>query len=364
MTTLPRLLCNQRVIKSFRFRECNRLILRSLCSSLPKPELPPFDGNGNKYIKPPSKWRKWLGEKVFKFIEGYEEVLKKFPPVYRVYRVFSVGTKDIYRDFVEYMRISKELTFGRSARTLSFKELVIYYETPKSLWKVSPTLLISVLPFANYVIFPLAYAFPKQLLSHHFWTLEQKVNFQLESHTKRLGFFKPVLRHLQNKQSLIVDEKHKLDLNTVFEKLGSGQHPSVEEVVSIKHVFDSGHPYSMERLRSRHLSDLCRIHGLSSIVLPYGRRYRLMSHAGYLREMDIALTREGGSESLAVHDLRQACFLRGLNPINTKEEELVSWLNQWLRLSSFCDGHTFSLLLHSPIFLSYNHPSNWKLIYK
>jgi hypothetical protein len=335
-----------------------------LCSSQSSPPATSFNGNnnGNKYIKPPPRWRKWLGQKVFKFIEGYEDVLKKFPRVYRVYQVFSIGTKEILKDFVEYMRISKELTFGRSARSLSFKELVIYYETPKSLWKVSPTLLISVLPFANYVIFPLAYAFPKHLLSHHFWTLEQKVNFQLESHTKRLQSFKPVMRHLQNKQSHIKDAEQQHDFNTVLEKLGSGQHPSIEEVISIKEVFQSGHPCSMEALRSKHLSDLCRIHGLSWI-LPYGRRYRLMSHAGYLREMDIALTREGCSENLAIHDLKQACFMRGLNPINTKEDEMISWLNQWLKLSSVCDGHTFSLLLHSPIFLSYNHPSNWKLIY-
>ena len=30
------------------------------------------------------------------------------------------------------------------------------FQYPKDVWKVSPTLIISALPFANYVIFPIA----------------------------------------------------------------------------------------------------------------------------------------------------------------------------------------------------------------
>ena len=339
----------------------------SFVRSISDPSKPTPKIDEEKYINPPSKWRSWLADKVLNYLENK---LKKYPAVYKLYRMpslFWVGSKELLGDLVEYMKISGDLTLGRSTKSLTFKELVIYYETPKSLWKVSPTLLMTgatmPIPGSGFIILPLANAFPKHLLSHHFWTLEQKVTFELELHTKRLQSFKPVFRHLQNRQSKIYDVNQRQDWNNILEKLGSGQHPSVEEVISLKSIFESGHPYSMESLGNSHLSDLCRLHALSSSIVPYGRRYRLMRHAAFLHEMDNALNREGGAESLSIHDLKKACFFRGLNAINTKDEDLVPWLNDWLKLSSICDGHTFSLLLHCPIFLSYNHPSNWRLIY-
>lgn len=326
-------------------------------SSLPKsPVKEPL--SSTDYVSPPGRIRRYLGQKVVKFIEGYEEILKKFPSVYRVYRVFSVGTKELYQDSVEYLNL-----FGRDVRSLSHRQLLIHYETPKALLKVTPTLLISALPFANYVVFPLAYMFPKKLLSHHFWTLDQRVNFQLQDSISRLKYYKPVFRHLQNKQSLVHDVMIRSRLYNILSVLGSGLHPPVEDLVYIKKIF-SGPPYSLDSLNSSHLSDLCRIHGLRHGLLLLGRKYRLTRHAALLREMDLAIEREGGSANLPTNDLRKACALRGLNPVNTSSDQLSSWLSVWLSLSEHCnEPKSFSLLLHTPIFLSYNHPSNWRLKY-
>lgn len=53
----------------------------------------------------------------------------------------------------------------------------------------------------------------------------------------------------------------------------------------------------------------------------------------------------------------------GLNPSNLTSEELVCWLEKWMKISKQVDDENISLLLHSPILLAYNEQSNWTLIY-
>lgn len=54
---------------------------------------------------------------------------------------------------------------------------------------------------------------------------------------------------------------------------------------------------------------------------------------------------------------------QGLNPANVSDEEMIKYLKNWISLSSQIDTECFSLLLHAPILLAYNAPSNWRLIY-
>ncbi|XP_033208158.1 uncharacterized protein LOC117167380 isoform X8 [Belonocnema kinseyi] len=60
----------------------------------------------------------------------------------------------------------------------------------------------------------------------------------------------------------------------------------------------------------------------------------------------------------------EAVSFRGLNPVNMSTESMQEWLNQWLSVSSEVNEISISLLLHCPILLAYNHPSNWTLLYR
>lgn len=53
----------------------------------------------------------------------------------------------------------------------------------------------------------------------------------------------------------------------------------------------------------------------------------------------------------------------GLNPANLHDEQLTKYLTDWINLSTRIEKDCFSLLLHAPILLAYNAPSNWRLIY-
>lgn len=74
-----------------------------------------------------------------------------------VYRVFLSGVKDFFGDMKKYLkitRIANGSTLGM--RALTRKELELYYQMPREMMKIAPVLLVSALPFANYVVFPIA----------------------------------------------------------------------------------------------------------------------------------------------------------------------------------------------------------------
>lgn len=82
-----------------------------------------------------------------------------------------------------------------------------------------------------------------------------------------------------------------------------------------------------------------------------------------LQQMDKAITREGGVHNMPTEALRKSCFIRGLNAQLLSNEEMINWLNEWVKVSLAVSSEHFSLFLHLPILLSYNYPTNWALIY-
>lgn len=102
------------------------------------------------------------------------------------------------------------------------------------------------------------------------------------------------------------------------------------------------------------------MHGLRRTIF---RKNKLKYRAFLLLEMDKAIIREGGVDALTMDTLRYACHLRGLNGSHLTNQEMKNWLSKWLKISQNVDKNSYSLLLHTPIFLAYNHSQNWVLIY-
>lgn len=102
--------------------------------------------------------RGYVFTRYFDYLQNYDKVLeKKFPAAMHVYRVFMVGIKDFYADTKKFLKITRIAnTSSNGLKALTRKELELYYQMPRDMMKVAPVLLISALPFANYVIFPLA----------------------------------------------------------------------------------------------------------------------------------------------------------------------------------------------------------------
>lgn len=273
------------------------------------------------------KIRFYVLHRYAEYIKNYDKILeKRFPSATQVFRIFMVGVKDFYNDVKEYMKIIRILnTSGKGFTSLTRKEIELYHQMPKDMMKVGPVLLISALPFANYVIFPLAYLFPRHLLTSHFWNLQQKSEFTVLWLKDRLMHNRPVFRHLQEPLKTLKCHELYEPWKKILGMLGSGVQPSVEEILECAELF-ADKPYSIPYLKRSHV--VCK---LRSCILPlqhfyfqkellqmhdmrvgiFRRRARLRHRAKILREMDRAVIREGGVHNLPTDALRMACFIRG-----------------------------------------------------
>uniref|UniRef100_A0A336KLY7 CSON006735 protein n=1 Tax=Culicoides sonorensis TaxID=179676 RepID=A0A336KLY7_CULSO len=309
--------------------------------------------------------RGYLFGRFFNYVQNYDKVIeKRYPKAVHVYRVFMTGVKEFFKDMKRFMKITKIANDApEGLRVLNRSEIECYYHLPKDMFKIAPTLIISALPLMNYVVFPLAYMYPRVFLTTHFWTEKQKDEFRVAYMRERLIYNKPIFRILQARLDLLkkTDENREEyeKLNEIFGHLGSGTHPLPEEIIAIKSIFTKT-PYNLESLGSRHLTYLCYLYSLHTWP---GKRGRLAERSYLVHHMDLAINREGGAHNMTTEALRHSCYLRGLNPTNLSDEEMKQYLTKWVQVSEVVDGDSVSLYLHLPILLAYNHPNNWKLIH-
>lgn len=202
--------------------------------------------------------------------------------------------------------------------------------------------------------------YPRHLLTSHFWSIQQKNEFQELFLKERTSHNRKILRVLQSKlDATRLSSCHK-KWNYVLGLLGSGTHPTAEEILSVQEIFNES-PYNIETLTSSHLTLLCKLHGIHHVYL---KRVRLSEYVYTMYHMDLAIKLEGGVHNMPTDALRHSCFLRGLNPSNLRNEEMIQWLREWMKVSEKIETENISLYLHLPILLSYNHPNNWKLTHK
>lgn len=189
-------------------------------------------------------------------VQNYESVLEKnFPKAVKVYRTFFDGMKDFYSDMKRYLKIVRIVTSSSlGLKALNRQELELYMQLPRDMVKVAPAIVLTAVPFVGYAVFPLIFGFPRVFLTHHFWTSQQKIEFQQYYATQRLSYNKPVFRLLQSK--LEVDEVKKdplsKQLDNIFGLIGSGLHPSVDEILEVKEIFAKP-PFEYDSLSMKHI---------------------------------------------------------------------------------------------------------------
>jgi hypothetical protein len=111
---------------------------------------------GSEKQKSTKKIKDYALSRYMQLVRGYEKVLeKKFPTAMHVYRIFMVGIKDFYKDMKNYFKIHRRLSRPARFKCLTRKEIELYHRMPKDMIRVAPMLILSTLPFANYIVFPL-----------------------------------------------------------------------------------------------------------------------------------------------------------------------------------------------------------------
>ncbi|XP_067646824.1 LETM1 domain-containing protein 1 [Eurosta solidaginis] len=297
----------------------------------------------------------------FDYITNYEKLLEKnFPSAMKVYRTFVDGVMDFYNDMKAYLKVLRIVNSSPlGLKALNRKELELYMQMPRDMMKVAPALIGATLPIVGYVVMPLIFAFPQQCLCSHFWTIQQRTEFQQAALCKRLKNNKPVLRILQSKLKSAEKHGNHTELKEILGMLGSGFHPTVESLLKVKDIFASS-PYDLLSLNRNHINTLCQLHGVPTLLF---KRFRLSEHAFLVHHMDLAIVREGHVHNMHPEVIPRSCYIRGLNPVNLSHDEMISWLRNWIRISTALEEQHISMFLYLPVLLGYNHPNNWKLIY-
>ncbi|XP_075898604.1 LETM1 domain-containing protein 1 [Nelusetta ayraudi] len=300
---------------------------------------------------------RYVGAKLQKLNIKYEGFLKRrFPRFFALYHTFVEGFKLLYRDAQDVSKIkSKMISDGVPFHDLSYREMEKLRQFRRDVIKATPLMLITIPPFANYLVFVLMYYYPRQVLIPHFWTPSQKVAFRGVYHCLRAEHHMPVLQGMQKTSSPVQDGHLQNRLQHLCAKVQNGENPKVSEILAVRGLF-SGSPLGMRRMSVDHMRRLSPLLFLTPRLPAFLIGRRLNSHGRELLLLDRALSRLGPHQ-LDDSEVRQACFIRGINPDSLSGGQCREWLSQWLQVSSSLKESEVSLLLHSLVLLSANYPT-------
>ncbi|XP_076460103.1 LETM1 domain-containing protein 1-like [Babylonia areolata] len=305
-------------------------------------------------VQPPGFIKRLLVDRVITIVNNSTNRLEKaYPTVFQIYKTFKTGLSGFVQDSREYYNVSTEVWSGHSLRDLSRKELEILRQVPRDFVKIIPVLLVSLVPGGSGA-FPIAYVFPRLLLSHHFWTEQQRHEFWQKELKHRLEHLQPILDNMQLMSRHIDDPDMECKVLNIVRKLQHSVHPTVTDILVVKPLFES-YPYNLERLSIAYVRHLGKLMRMSL------RRRWLRHDAMLLHYTDMAMAREG-IENMNDFELERACFWRGLNPVGLQRHERISFLHHWTAISQTVDEHSASLLLHLPLLLAFCQPTNRDLM--
>jgi len=318
------------------------------------PNLEPSGSNSRRGIL-----RLTLFQRLFEYIAGYETVLQKMLPnkAFKAYKTFSSGSKSLFRDMTSFASVYGTLSASRNyqamAATLSAKQLGLYLSLPAELRRVGPVLVVSALPMAQNVVFPLALMFPKILLSKHFWDEKLRLEVMADNIRTRHSYYTLIFKRMVSLQKATRGPAAiaTLPLRKCLGKLANGKHPTSNDIIVMAPWFSS--ECALNKLPHYHLWWLVKIHENVGLFPAIFTLDKLTMFSNMLLEIDKALVREDPSK-LDLLDLRHHCHVRGLNIRTSSEDQMRAYLNDWLRVSLQLKPHQATTLLHLPVLLGYN----------
>ncbi|RVE70951.1 hypothetical protein OJAV_G00069500 [Oryzias javanicus] len=329
-------------------RMCHRLSSVRLCgigtgSSIPSLYLPGLSQQSRSPLcrhYTSSKVRRGLGRFISSRLQAanikYESFLKKrFPRFFLLYHTFMEGFKMLFYDAKEVKRIKTKMFYGGvKYQDLTYREMEKLRQFRRDLIKAIPLVMISIPPFANYLVFVLMYFFPRQLLIPHFWNPKQQIEFRSVYHSIRAQHHRPVLQELEDTSHLIKNVQAQTCLKSLCDNVKRGANP---------------HSWSNAAHQPPALPDA------PPPELPDGPKAEQPRPGAAPAGPSLSRL---GLHQLNESELRQACYVRGINAHCLGANQCREWLSRWLQVSSSLKDSEVSLLLHCIVFLSANYPNS------
>nr|XP_005908746.1 PREDICTED: LETM1 domain-containing protein 1 isoform X1 [Bos mutus] len=292
---------------------------------------------------------------------------RHFPRFYVLYTIFMKGLQMLWADAKKARRIKTNMwKHNIKFHQLPYREMEhlrqvctrdrypeVHGEFRRDVTKCLFLGILSIPPFANYLVFLLMYLFPRQLLIQHFWTPKQQIDFLDIYHALRKQSHPEILCYLEKVVPLISDAGLQWHMTELCTKMQRGTHPAVHDILALRECF-ANHPLGIDQLRALQMKALCRAMLLTPYLPSVLLRHRLKTHTTVIHQLDKALAKLGVGQ-LTAQEVKSACYLRGLNSTHIAEERCRTWLGEWLQISCSLKETELSLLLHNVVLLSINY---------
>ncbi|XP_004637875.1 LETM1 domain-containing protein 1 isoform X1 [Octodon degus] len=291
-----------------------------------------------------------------KAINGkYHRFLSRhFPRFYVLYTIFMKGLQMFWADAKKARRIKTNMwKHNIKFHQLPYREMEHLRQFRQDVTKCLFLGIISIPPFANYLVFLLMYLFPRQLLIKHFWTPKQQIDFLDIYHALRKQSHSEIISYLESVIPLISDAGLRWHLTELCSKIQNGTHPAAQDILALRECF-CNHPLGINQLQPLQLKALSRAMLLTPYLPPPWLRRRLKTHTTVIHQLDSALAKLGIGQ-LTTQEVKSACYLRGLNSTHVAEDRCRTWLGEWLKISCSMKETELSLLLHNVVLLSTNY---------
>ncbi|XP_039559128.1 LETM1 domain-containing protein 1 isoform X2 [Passer montanus] len=284
----------------------------------------------------------------------YERYLERsWPRFYLLHSTFKSGVQALLLEAQEIRRIRARMAQLRlSPQQLPYRDMERLRQFRRDVLKAIPIGIISIPPFANFLVLVLMYFFPRQLLIRHFWTPRQQLEFLDAYDCRRRASYPAVLRALARAARSLPEAQPQQLLLQLCAQVQGGAQPRLAQLLAVRSLF-SGSLLVLNRLQVDHVRALSRVLFLTPHLPAFLLRRRLRSHVLEIQHLDHALLHLGLGQ-LSEEELRAACYLRGLNSTHLGQAECQAWLEQWLRLSCELQASEASLLAHSMVLLALN----------
>jgi len=297
-----------------------------------------------------------LSSQMSKLTGFYDRQLERhFPAFYKIYRIYKDGIKGYWNEGKALMKLKIS---SKNINDYTLDEIILTHKLPQEISRLVPVLLFACLPFCQYLILPLAYKYPRRLMTYHFWTPEQQRQFAIEEHAERLPYYNAVLRQVRSALAKTADGDQKALLSQLIEVVENGGTARPDLLSRCIPLFSDKGPLSLSAISASHVTDLLRMHGMRVGWIPWSRRAKLDFYANTMHYMDFTLAKSKKLIFLTDKQFRVVCSMRGMNPASPVDEQMEQWFQQWLAISKCVMSQNYSLLLHSPLFLSYNQACN------
>ncbi|XP_036313788.1 LETM1 domain-containing protein 1 isoform X1 [Pipistrellus kuhlii] len=291
---------------------------------------------------------KMISEKYHHFLERY------FPRFYVLYTTFTKGFRQLWADGKKCRRIKADMAkHNVKFHQLSYRDMEHLRQFRRDITKCFFLGVISVPPFANYLVFLLMYLFPRQLLVRHFWTPKQQIDFLNIYHDIRKKSHPEILSYLEKVSPLISEKGLRWHMTELCTKIQRGTHPAIPDILALRKCF-SKPPLGMSQLHASQIKALSRAMLLTTHLPSFLLRRRLKTHTTVIHQLDKALAKLGINQ-LTEQEVKSACYLRGLNSTHIADERCRTWLAEWLQISCSLKEAELSLLLHNVVLLSTNY---------